>query len=164
MADIIRALEQIVGADYVTAEPDLRVGDKKPTLLVRPGAAAEAAQCLKACADAGAAVIPAGLMSWLAGGNPVRRADVVLSLERMNRIVEYSPADLTASVEAGLSLDAFNAATRDQQQWLPLDPAGSSRSSLGAVAACGSTGALRLGLGAPRGFVIGLTHSHILLC
>ncbi len=105
-------------------------------------------------------VIPAGLMTWLECGNTVKRADVILSLERMNRIVEYSPPDLTATVEAGLRLNEFNLVTARERQWLPLDPPGSTAASLGAIAACNSSGALRLGFGTPRDYVIGLKLAH----
>jgi glycolate oxidase FAD binding subunit len=107
-----------------------------------------------------AAVIPAGSMSWLECGNPVRLADVVLSLKRMTRVIDYSPPDLTATVEAGLTLNAFNELTKRERQWLPLDPPGASAASLGAIAACNSSGALRLGFGTPRDYVIGLKLAH----
>jgi hypothetical protein len=61
-------------------------------------------------------------MTWLDCGNPLTRADVVLSLERMRRIIDYSPPDLTATIEAGLTLSEFNALTLQERQWLPLDP------------------------------------------
>jgi glycolate oxidase FAD binding subunit len=43
---------------------------------------------------------------------------------------------------------------------LPLDPAGFKHASLGAIAACNSSGALRLGFGTPRDYVIGLKLVH----
>jgi glycolate oxidase FAD binding subunit len=116
---------------------------------------------LKLCFDFEAAVVPAGLMTWLEAGDPLRRGDVVLSLERMNRIIEYSPADLTVTVEAGIPLSSLNDTTRRERQWLPLDPPGSDQSSVGAIAACGSSGALRLGFGTPRDYVIGLRLAHV---
>src|SRR6185369_12085051 len=109
---------------------------------VRPGSSEEAAECLRICSEHKLAVMPAGLMTWLDCGNPVARADVVLSLERMNRIIEYSPPDLTAAVEAGLTLSDFNYIAAHKRQWLPFDPPGSINASLGAIAACNSSGAL----------------------
>ncbi|HTG16120.1 MAG TPA: FAD-binding oxidoreductase, partial [Blastocatellia bacterium] len=79
---------------------------------------------------------------------------------RMIRVIDYSPPDLTATVEAGLTLNAFNELTRRERQWLPLDPPGASAASLGAIAACNSSGALRLGFGTPRDYVIGLKLAH----
>jgi glycolate oxidase FAD binding subunit len=79
----------------------------------------------------------------------------------MNRIIEYSPPDLTAIVEAGLSLNEFNVVTNGQRQWLPLDFAGANRATLGAIASTAASGALRLGFGTPRDYVIGLRLAHI---
>ena len=153
-------IESVVGSQHVTAEPALQMDGLAPSFLVKPGSSEEVARCLRICADLDAAVIPAGLMTWLECGNTLKRADVVLSLERMNRIVEYSPPDLTATVEAGLSLNEFNSVTARERQWLPLDPPGSTAASLGAITACNSSGALRLGFGTPRDYVIGLKLAH----
>jgi glycolate oxidase FAD binding subunit len=46
------------------------------------------------------------------------------------------------------------------RQWLPVDPPGFASASIGAIAACNSSGALRLGFGTPRDYVIGLKLAH----
>lgn len=159
--EITRSIESIVGPDHVTEDPELNIDGLSPKLLARPASAEEIAACLKVCSQLDAAVIPAGRMSWLECGNPLKRADLVLSLDRMCRVIDYSPADLTATVETGLLLTDFNEVTKKERQWLPLDPPGFKSASLGAVAACNSSGALRLGFGTPRDYVIGLKLAHI---
>lgn len=158
--ELAGSIQSVVGDEHIVIEPSLRIDDLRPVLLARPGSAEEVAECLSICARLDAAVIPAGLMTWLECGNPVRRADLVLSLERMNRIIEYSPPDLTATVEAGLTLSEFNAAAKRERQWLPSDPPGFTTASLGAIAACGSNGALRAAFGTPRDYIIGLKLAH----
>lgn len=158
--ELAKSFESVVGADHIASSPEIEIDGLKPKILVNPGSAEEVAECLKVCAGANAAVIPAGFMTWLESGNPVARADVILSLERMNRIIEYSPADLTATIEAGLSIREFNTAARPERQWLALDPPGATDSSLGAIVACASSGPLRLGFGTPRDYVIGLKLAH----
>jgi glycolate oxidase FAD binding subunit len=153
-------IESVVGSQHVAAEPAFQIDGLAPSLLIKPASSEEVASCLRICADLDASVIPAGLMTWLECGNTLKRADVILSLERMNRIVEYSPPDLTATVEAGLILNEFNLVTARERQWLPLDPPGSTAASLGAITACNSSGALRLGFGTPRDYVIGLKLAH----
>ena len=157
---LAESIASIVGTDHVTEKPDLKIDGAGPNLLARPASADEVAACMKACSEANAAVVPAGHMTWLDCGNPLRRADVVLSLERMRRIIDYSPPDLTATVEAGLTLSEFNAVTVRERQWLPFDPPGFKLASLGGIAACNSSGALRLGFGTPRDYVIGLRLAH----
>lgn len=158
--ELSRTFEAIVGSHQVTTAPRLLIDGLNPDAIVKPGSAEELIECLRVCASTKAAVVPAGLQTWLESGNPLRRADVVLSLERMNRIIDYSPADLTATVEAGLTLSEFNRATASEGQWLPLDPPGSDKASLGAIAACSSSGPLRFGFGTVRDYVIGLRLAH----
>lgn len=158
--EIARSIRSIVGSDNVTETPALMIDGLAPKLLARPATAEEAGACLKICSQLDASTVPAGLMTWLDCGNPLRRVEVVLSLERMRRVIDYGPADLTATVEAGLPLDHFNELTMKERQWLPLDPPGYGSASLGAVAACNSSGTLRLGFGTPRDYVIGLKLAH----
>ena len=157
--DLPQSLASVIGDEYVT-EASTSIGRLTPNLIALPGSREEVAECLKVCADAGAAVVPAGRMTWLDCGNPLRQADILLSVSRLNRIIEYSPPDLTACVEAGVALSDFTAATMKHRQWLPLDPPGFASSSIGAIAACNSSGALRLGFGTPRDYVIGLKLAH----
>jgi glycolate oxidase FAD binding subunit len=160
--ELARLIRSIVGDEHVNTEHINieRAAGFDGALLVKPGSANEVAQTLSVAAELNAAVIPAGLGTWLDCGNPVRRADVVLSLDRMSRIIEYSPADLTATIEAGLTLSEFNVAANRERQWLPLDPPGFAAASLGAIAACNSSGALRAGFGTPRDYVLGLKLAH----
>jgi glycolate oxidase FAD binding subunit len=155
------SLAAVVGDQHITENHSLQINSLVPAFIVYPDSHTSVCDCLKICSQFNAAVVPAGAMTWLDGGNPLRRADVVLSLQRMNRVIDYSPPDLTATVEAGLTLAAFKDIARPENQWLPLDPPRSADSTLGAIAACASQGALRFGFGTPRDYVIGLRLAHI---
>ena len=93
---------------------------------------------------------------WLDAGNPLRRADVILSTQRLTRIIEHEPADLVVTAEAGITLAALNAELARAGQWLPLDPPDDGRATIGGVVATGLAGAQALGYRAPRGHVIGM--------
>ena len=158
---LAKSLKAIVGSDYLIENSALKIDALTPAFIIKPESTEEVCACLKVCGEFAATVIPAGAMTWLECGNPLRAADVVLSLERLNCIIEYSPPDLTAIVEAGLSLNEFNAVTKRQGQWLPLDFSGAPQATLGAIASTAASGALRLGFGTPRDYVIGLRLAHI---
>ena len=158
---IAGALAAVVGNDQVSPNQSVKIDSLTPAWLVEPGQAEEVAACLRVCSEFDAAVVPAGAKTWLASGNPLRRADVILSLKQMTRVVEYSPPDLTVTVEAGLSLAALNEHLSQHNLWLPLDPPGDARMTVGAVAACAAFGSLRLGFGTPRDYCIGLRLAHI---
>ena len=157
---LVASLEDIVGASHVAGNPSLSECMIQPRLLVWPASREEVAECLRLCQDWGASVVPAGAGTWLDGGNTVRSADVVVSLRRMNRVIEYSPPDLTATVEAGVTLTDLNQSAKENLQWLPLDPPGDLLSTLGGIVACGSSGPLRFGFGTARDYTLGLSLAH----
>jgi len=81
--------------------------------------------------------------------------DVVLSMARLNRILEHEPGDLTAIVEAGLRLSELQAALEPHGQMLALDPPGDP--TIGACLAGDLSGPRRHRYGAMRDLVIGVT-------
>lgn len=105
-------------------------------------------------------VIPAGAGTWLNMGNPPVRAHLIISTTHMNRVREYEPADLTATIEAGCPLYTFNQLAAQHRQWIPLDPFGDESSTLGAIVATASSGPMRCGFGTPRDWVIGMQVVH----
>ena len=60
--------------------------------------------CWAMPADSGLSVIPAGSGTKLGVGNPPEQVDLVLSTSRLDQVLEYEPADLTVTVEAGIQL------------------------------------------------------------
>ena len=76
---------------------------------------------------------------WLDAGRPVTAPDT-LSVAGDRGIVEYVPGDLTLTARAGTPVSELYAATKEHGQWLPLDPWGGDRGSIGATIATGPTG------------------------
>lgn len=95
-----------------------------------------------------------GRGSWLSPDAP---ADFALSTRGLTRIVRVSPADLVATVEAGVTLEAIRAELARHRLWLALDPPGRPDRTIGSVAATGSAGPLRHGFGPVRDHVLGCT-------
>lgn len=97
----------------------------------------------------------AGIGSWLDAGRPVS-AERTLSLREESGVAAYVPADLTITVRAGTRLSDIEATTRENKQWLPLDPYGSRDGTIGATIATASAGPLSSSFGLPRDLVLGL--------
>ena len=91
---------------------------------------------------------------WMDAGRPVR-ADAALQVDGAG-IVEYTPGDLTLTAQAGTPLEEIERATRAERQWLPFDPFGSPRGTLGATVVTASAGPLAHAFGTPRDNVLGL--------
>src|SRR5262249_5674473 len=86
-----------------------------------------------------------------------RRADVILSSERLNRIVEHAWADLTVTVEAGCTIHGLQESLALQGQRLALDALWPGPATVGGVLSTNDSGALRPRFGAVRDLIIGVT-------
>ena len=95
-----------------------------PALALAPRTRGELAGALQAAARGGLAVAPQAGRTALAAGGPLHRYDVALDLRGLDRVVEHEPADLTITVEAGISLGSLADLLRPHGQQLPLDPPG----------------------------------------
>ena len=97
----------------------------------------------------------AGRSTWLGAGRPVD-ATQTLSLADHSGVVDYVPNDLTITVRGGTTLSELSRVTRDQGQWLPVNPFGSDEGSIGATVATGSSGPFAHGFGTIRDLVLGV--------
>lgn len=150
----------IVGAARVVADPAhaaaLSVDGQAPQCVVFPTTAEQVAAVLRCAAEHGLAVIACRNATKLGVGNVPRRYDVAVSLKELQRVGHYEPADLTVTAEAGMEFGDFQQFVGRDGLWLPLDPPGGARASLGGILATNASGPLRLSYGAPRDMVIGM--------
>ncbi|MDT7542978.1 MAG: glycolate oxidase [Acidobacteriota bacterium] len=133
-----------------------REESRRERLIVSPASTEEAIEVLKVAARAGVAVVPAGRRAWLGGMNTLQHSCIVVSTLKLNRIISHEPADLVATVEAGLSLSTLNAELARADQWLPLDPPDDGRATVGGIVSTGAAGAHSFAYGSPRAFVLGM--------
>lgn len=128
-----------------------------PRFVVAPENEQQVAAVLSAANAAGIGVVPRGGGSKLDWGNPPKRADLVLSTARLNRILEHAWADLTVTVEAGCTLQALQTALAQHGQRLAFDGLWPERATVGGALSTNDSGALRLRFGALRDLIIGVT-------
>ena len=83
--------------------------------------------------------------------------DLIVSSVAMQEVVDYEPADLNATVRAGVTLGGIQSSLRAEEQWLALDPPGGDAVTLGGVVSTGLSGPLQLQYGRPRDQVLGVT-------
>jgi glycolate oxidase FAD binding subunit len=138
----------------------LRVADEEVRVIAFPHDPRELGEMLQLASSERWRVIPMGAGTWLEMGNRATAAQLFISTARLSRILDYEPADLTATVEAGCPLAAFNAEAARHRQFIPLDPFGEQRSTIGATVATASAGPLRAAYGTPRDWVIGMRIAH----
>jgi len=149
-----------LGADAVSTDPGLltahAVDGKIAKLLCRPASAAEVTAALRICAEAQAILIPWGGGTAMALGNTPRHADVVVDLKRLDRVIEHDPANLTATVQSGMTLSTAQSALAAHKQFVPLDPPFPERATVGGIVAANLNGPRRTFYGSPRDLVIGM--------
>jgi glycolate oxidase subunit GlcD len=126
-------------------------------LTVAPSSIEEVCEIMKLASSNGWNVVPSGAATWLDPGNPLKGVNVIISMQKLNRIVEHVPADLIAVAEAGATLHDLNETLARNGQWLAIDPPDEAdRITIGGVVATGLGGAQQFGYGAPRRHVIGM--------
>ena len=123
----IDSLIAIVGRDNVLTTPeDLAVysydgtfAETKPEIVVQPGSTEEVSQVVALAAKLRLPIIARGMGSGLAAGSiPLVPGGLVLSLTRMNRILEIDPVNATVHVEAGI-ITADLQADVEKMFWVP---------------------------------------------
>jgi FAD/FMN-containing dehydrogenase len=123
---------------------------------VRPADAGEAAAVVRACADAGAAVVPQGGNTGLVGASVPRGGEVLLSLTRLDDVGPVDDALGQVTVGAGATLAALQDACRRAGHDAALDFAARDSCTVGGIVACDAGGARALRHGTARARVVGL--------
>ena len=90
-------------------------------------------------------------------GTPLSELGAMLQTTRLSRIVEYVPADMIVTAEAGLTLSRLAETLCRQRQRLALDPPAADRATVGGVVAANSFGPRRAQFGSVRDLLIGVS-------
>lgn len=153
-------LQAIVGEPHLLTETarlsDYRVDGQAPLAVAFPGSLEEVAALLHAAGEARLSVLLRGAGRHLHLGSPPAAVGLVVSLARLNRLVEYDADNLTITAQAGMTLASLRQIVGERGQLLPLDPPGPDDATLGGLASTNLAGALRMTYGAPRDLVIGM--------
>jgi glycolate oxidase FAD binding subunit len=128
-----------------------------PTALLSPRTREEVASALEEATRRRVPVLATGSGRHLALGPPPAAAGWVLSTGALDRIVDHTPDDLTATAEAGTTLGALQERLAAAGQHVPHVPPGWAGASLGGLLATHLPGITRHGHGPLRDRVLGLT-------
>ena len=127
-----------------------------PKAVVLSASVQEMQDVLQFAVKQGVSVIPAGAGTKLGIGNLPEKVDVVLATTSLNSVVEYEPADLTVTVEAGIRLGDLQTELAKHRQYLALNPPYADRCTIGGIVATNASGSFRLRHGTARNQVLGL--------
>jgi len=124
--------------------------------VVRPLETAEVAATVAICARHRVPVVPRGAGTGLSGGANAVEGGIVLSTERMRRIVEINPEERLAVVQPGVVNDVLRAAAAEHGLWYPPDPASAPWSTIGGNVATNAGGLCCVKYGVTRDYVLAL--------
>ena len=159
---LIRELRQIVSDRYVLVEKedvivyeqDASILQVMPEVVVLPADVGQVSAVVRAARRANVPIVPRGSGTGLAGGAVPAEGGIVLSLARMNRILEIDLKNRVAVVEPGvINIDVTKAVTKQGFFYAP-DPSSQAACSIGGNVANNS--------GGPHTLAYGVTTNHVL--
>ncbi|PTT59471.1 FAD-binding oxidoreductase [Arthrobacter sp. HMWF013] len=166
MGSIGEELVAAFGGGQVSMEPDVLAKyavDQAPILdfhlpeaVVFARSVSDVQDLVRLCAANGVSVVARGAGTGVSGGAHASRNSVILSLERMNRILELNPDDETAVVEPGVVNAALNEAAAAYGLMYAPDPASFRTSTIGGNVATNAGGLRCAKYGVTRDSVLAL--------
>ena len=166
---LLAAFERIVGPAHVLTaqgvEADAYAGYGRdhtedlhyaPDVVLRPANAAEISEIVRLCHENHIPVTPRGAGTGLSGGALPVHNGVVLSMARLNKIIEIDERNLQATVEPGVVNQVFQEAVQAVGLFYPPDPASKGSCFLGGNLAHSSGGPKAVKYGTTRDYVLNL--------
>ena len=163
-SSVLKELKTIVGSDRLTTAPeelfvhsyDATQREALPWAVARPATAGEVSQILALANRERFPVVPRGAGTGMSGGSVPLQGGVVLSFERMNRILEIDEENMIAVVEPGVVTGDLQREVESRGLFYPPDPASHQFCTMGGnVAEC--AGGLRaVKYGVTKDYVLGL--------
>jgi glycolate oxidase len=158
----VQSLITAVGAEYVRTDDESRTTYGVDALkkghpadvVVMPGSTADVSVVARLCDEHRVPIVPRGAGTGYTGGAVPSHGGVVLSLERLNRILEIDEANLVAVVEPCVVTGDLQDAVERIGLFYPPDPASLRQSTIG--------GNVAEGAGGPRAFKYGTTRRYVL--
>jgi FAD/FMN-containing dehydrogenase len=164
--DVLDALSKVVGTAHVLAQGDLGAWERdwrkrwhgKAMAVVRPGSTEEVAGVVRICAAHGISLVPQGGNTGLVGGGvpDASGQQILLSMQRMNRIREIDADNLAITAEAGCVLQAVQEAAAARGLLYPLSLAAEGSCTIGGTLATNAGGTQVLRFGNARELCLGL--------
>ena len=127
-----------------------------PAAVVFPRSIDDVTGLVRVAAENGIPLVPSGGRTGLSGGAVADAGEVVISFDRMRRILDFNPVDRTLTVEPGIVTQAVQEYARQQDLYYPISFASEGSSQIGGNIATNAGGIRVLRYGLTRDWVAGL--------
>ena len=141
---------QIWGKDWTNGYP------VDPSVIVFPETIEQVQELVGYAISEGLKLVPSGGRTGLSGGAVASNSEVVVSFDRMNKILDYSAKDRIVTCQPGLVTANLQAFARDQGLYYPVDFASSGSSQIGGNVATNAGGIKVIRYGLTRDWVAGM--------
>lgn len=129
----------------------------KPSAIVFPLSTDEVVKLVKFARSLKVGLVPSGGRTGLSGGACALNGEIVVSFEKMNRVLEYNELDRTVRVEPGMITEALQNFAKEKGAYYPVDFAARGSSQIGGNIATNAGGVKVLRYGLTREWIAGLT-------
>ena len=162
---LVAALRDVVGADHVLVDADMRATYETDWLrqwtgttpaVVRPGTAEEVAAVLGVCMAAGVAVVPQGGNTGLVGGSVPRAGAVLLSMQRFTGLGLVDPLSRQVTVGAGVTIEQLQLHARAADLDFAVDWGARATATVGGAVNTNAGGSRVVRFGTMRAQVTGV--------
>lgn len=163
--DIFAVLVKILGANYVIADEELLQNyahDETellhflPEVVIKPLTTNEISAVLKLCNQNKIPVTPRGAGTGLSGGALPQLGGVLISMERMNKIISIDERNLQVTTEPGVITEVLQNAVKEKGLFYPPDPSSRGSCFIGGNIAENSGGPKAVKYGVVRDYVLNL--------
>ncbi|MGQ9630741.1 MAG: FAD-binding oxidoreductase [bacterium] len=158
--DVFSELSKIVGYGNTIASPrdarEYAVDGITPRMALFPTDWDQVVRIVRVASQKKLSIIPRGGGTSMGKGRVPERLDLIVSTNRLNRILDHDADNLTATVEAGVTLEHLQRHLAERGQFVPIDPPAPHISTIGGIVASNSSGPGRLANGSARDIVLGM--------
>jgi FAD/FMN-containing dehydrogenase len=127
-----------------------------PSAVVFPENNEQVVELVTYAVSEGVALVPSGGRTGLSGGAIASNGEVVVSFDKMNRILDFKPEDRLVSCQAGVITQTLQAFAEEQGYFYPVDFASSGSSQIGGNVSTNAGGIKVIRYGLTRDWVAGL--------
>lgn len=161
-----RSLTDIVGnAHVLTDDHDMHgfgvdrttLWEPNPSAVVLPGSIEEVQNIVQFANLNNLAIVPSGGRTGLSGGSVAKDGELVVAMDRINWLRDFSETDRSVIVGAGVITAQLQAFAAQKQLFYPLDFASSGSSQMGGNIATNAGGVRVIRYGMTRDWITGLT-------
>ena len=165
LAAMNAALQTIFGPDRVRTSPEdlgiwgvdwTRSFPVAPSAVVFPETVDEVVAVTRLANEQGLALVPSGGRTGLSGGAVASNGEIVVSFDRMNRVLDFNPVDRIVRCQAGVVTGALQEYAAERDLFYPVDFASSGSSQIGGNIATNAGGIKVIRYGLTRDWIAGL--------